>query len=166
MTTRRGEPIETERESVEEILRPLAEQKIRQWLKVRAVSFSDPLPRIDEPLFEEVPDPRFEALRLLRGLAGLQGFWRGEIAASLGAIVRAAAACGLNIHLFHPARWPQGVAAQEWTARLDNWKFEEDVFPVGMAAGATPEETAARALVAAVRDEKAAIPTVPRASQS
>ena len=107
-----------------------------------------------------VPDRRFEVLRRPNSHWRVQGqqntfyAWLGGIDASLGAIVRAAAACGLSVHLFHPARWPQGVAAQEWTARLSNWKYEEDVSPSVLAEGATPEEAAARALVAAWNDEK------------
>ena len=152
------EPIETERgdkgaatsatpigKSIEEILRPLAEAMIDEERRDE-----EPFPRMVRTL-----DPRFEAMRAGRyqeaGGGSIPG-WR--IDASLEAIVRAAAACGLSVHLFHPARWPQGVAAQEWTARLSNWKYEEDVSPSVLAEGAPPEEAAARALVAAWNDEK------------
>ena len=131
MTTRRGEPIETKAVDVAAILRPLVE--------------SD--------------ENRFEALRLGRyqdaGGGAIPG-WR--IDASVDAIVRAAAACGLKrMEWLCPGPLgPPGYAQDQWQVRFaDSFGF-----------GSTLVEAAARALVAAWNDEKATRLTGARAQES
>ena len=116
MTTRRGEPIETKRVGVEAILRPLAE--------------SD--------------DPRFEALRTGDYVDRLRHF-RG-IDASLGAIVRAAAACGL-FWITLQTNSDGRVAC--FFGHPDSEQARET-----LEFGATPGEALAKALVAAVGDNE------------
>ena len=127
MTTRRGEPIETERVSVEDLLRPLAEW---EWPG-------------------QGLDTRFDALRgyeLIRGekLSNPIGLRVHTIDASLGAIVRAAAACGLDVVELY--QWPGGA----WGCTLRHYLSTLPTDPPRpKGTGATPEEAAARALVAA-----------------
>ena len=91
-----------------------------------------------------LPDPRFEALRLGRyqdaGGGAIPG-WR--IDASLGAIHRAVVACGLVV------TW-----LSEDMAKVEERYNVEGKPRQGIGEGATPEKAAARALVAAVDDEK------------
>ena len=154
MTTRRGEPIEMERgdkgaatpatpegRSVEEILRPLAE--------------SD--------------DGRFEALRRLHPhVMGEAVIWGCDcpgwlVDASLGAIVRAAAACGqrLMFSYFLPFKIGNSRAVWECAIVLPT----DDVPPVLRTiswTAQTPEEAAALVLVAAAGDEKLHHATEPK----
>ena len=87
---------------------------------------------------------RFEALwrRTTTGyaLGNTYTYKVEEIDASLGAIVRAAAACGLAVL---DAYLDSGV----WGWRFYVWETSEPLLP---QEGATPEEAAAKALIAAV----------------
>ena len=110
-----------------------------------------------------LPDPRFAALRrpsyVREGLStegerkqGNYEWWPGGIDASLGAIVRAAAACGFHVgHMGPTYDDPQRWAVAFWTVTphktLDVHTYKE-------GEGATPEEAATLALVAALGDEK------------
>ena len=152
MTTRRGEPIETERKSVEDILRPLAEATVDEERRDES-----PFPRM-----VRVPDPRFEALRLrrLQGFTGeanrTLGTWTGEIDASLDAIVLAAAECGLVCELSQQGK--------RWSATV--WRRARPLLsdPTGRTScgGATPGEALAKALVTAVGDERLHSATEPK----
>ena len=163
MSNRRGEPIETERgdkgaatsatpigQSVEDILRPLAE-----WRIPCTHHLGESCECEDGQL-----DPRFEALRRrmtdaewvtltwpdVRDPSRVEYVSRQWIIdTSLGAIVRAAAACGLGTITF----WYHNDC---WHVRLGDMCSWD---------AATPEEALARALVAAVGDEKAQFTTAP-----
>lgn len=194
MTTRPGEPIEefehrfahavlaataegideaimTEyKESVEEVLRPLAETRVERVVYLPFDSESGS-PRTYEESppgvlksvgIQSIPDPRFAALRrpILMGdwVSGpgvhdvtVNGYsW--TLDASLGAIVRAAAACGF--HVAHMGMDHEGVGwAVAFWSKVEHTPLDTHLYKEGL--GSTPEEAAARALVAAWRDEKA-----------
>lgn len=122
-----------ERESVADILRPLVEATVEDV-------------RPDEVPFPRsvlIPDPRFDALRLILDPEdyATPPSWEDTsrlIDASLGAIVRAAAACGY-------------MTTRKVLEALLDWYDEQH----GGVPQQSPEEAAARALVAAWRDEKA-----------
>ena len=161
MANRRGEPIETERVSVEEILRPLAEAVVEcpgggstpsgagTWHGIGLCPCNGGV--VGQP--HSIPDPRFEALRLpfavvaQRPQGGPQEPWHvtwGGVDASLEAIVLAAAACEYSCWLL-----PEG--ADKWFAEVHH---PASSAPGSRARGATPGEALARALVGAWNDEK------------
>lgn len=152
MTTRQGEPLEAEQQSVESILRPLAEATVPCWGECE--SWDPPL----VTSHDTHPDPRFEALRRV-------GPWpeypigKMAIDASLGAIVRAAAACGWQVTLLRPT---EANPTGEWVVDvrpllgLDEDPYEAVKRVSDLGYGVTPEEAAARALVTAWGDEKEA----------
>lgn len=149
--------------TVADILRPLAECTVRRTVVVGTL---EALPKTAGALLDVLPleeqevlDPRFDVLRRpinpddwVRGMPGrgtveVNGkAW--ELDASLGAIVRAVAACGLvltYLSLDH--------------ARLESLTYRKGAFawtPSWVGDGDTPEEATARALVVAWRDEKVA----------
>ena len=173
MSTRRGEPIETERMSVEDILRPLAEATI----------FPPPCTCNFEGGYRKGPcllhsgsprpvlDPRFEALRVIRDAKDYVAPPRwgigDEIDVSLGALVRSLAACGFYLkELKHPDKYDgnncMGVDGSKWSAALtsydDPYWYDSDCFEGGgflvTEEGATPEEALAIGLVEAVVAER------------
>ena len=151
MTTRRSEPIETERVSVEDILRPLAERTVmclhlRVHRGVREVCLdcgqNHEIWVIETPeaswASRPVLDKRFEALRTGDYVDTFHHF-RG-IDASLGAIRTAMVACGWN--MLWLTTYGDVVVAELWASAQSKC--------AGVGKGATDTEAAAKALIAAV----------------
>lgn len=148
----------TAQESVQDILRPLVEATVEvktpaegHFLGGQTVAFV---------LGKYVLDPRFDALRppvvtsyYVSGPGIREVLVNGRswtLDASLGAIVRAAAACGWKVGIGpHAGGW-QVIISDRAT------QFPFLGYPTVVEFGVTPEEAAARALVTAWRDEKAA----------
>lgn len=138
-------------ETVADILRPLVERTVEYDT---ATSFTDQRGDLHPIGTLRALDHRFDALRRQgRGEYGIFPAERPELGidASLGAIVRAAAACG-----FLQARWlppseienAVGFGKDQWQVQLTRNDWGESRFGFGL----TVEEAAARALLAAVGD--------------
>ena len=153
-------------ESVSSILLPLVEARVRCFGSFHADTANAviwPTETLKQcPMCTGtgyVPDPRFEALRTGDYVDTLHHF-RG-IDASLGAIVRAAAACGWAMELVPPEKnWPDFLL---WKGSLVSsyeglpshphlFAYSRPIY-AGRDRGHNPEEAAARALVAAVGDD-------------
>ena len=151
--------------SVEEILRPLAERMLKcpmKWTDDVTNKWTDRHPEYCELCkgANSIPDPRFEALRrpifasdYVSG-PGIMGVlvdgrpW--TLDASLGAIVRAAAACGWAVRVWR-LRGAEEASEMPYRADVtDIPRNHTDPRILFWAPGATPEEAAARALAAAV----------------
>lgn len=135
-------------DTVAELLRPLAERRVSQG---------------EAQGLEGAYDPRFAELRLWR-LRMPDGFdvitpfpYHGaglptDVDVSLGAIVRAAAACGFQVTILHPPLSPDWwIADIRPLLGIGEDPVEAVLTKVSeLGYGATPEEAVARAFVAAV----------------
>ena len=171
-------PIETERASVEDILRPLAERPCPIYMssnlvneRTGEVSTGQHVVGCPGGCKGTGLDPRFEALRRrVTDAEWVMFTWpdvrdpsrvvevRREwfLDASLGAIVRAAAACGwesaLGLYEGPEKGWYAVIGEEDSEGYLEGQK----------RLGATPEEALARALAAAVGDASLHWPTAPQ----
>lgn len=148
-------------EDVTEILRPLAERQMLNLVDPHL--WDDGVHACGPEANCRVPDTRFEALRFQNEENDPNYGMRLTVNTSLGAIMRAAAACGLYIdrlgpeNIYKEYRW-KGTDLSRWGATFSKSKrpfiYDTDCgTDSGFRAhgkGATPEEAAALALVAAV----------------
>ena len=140
----------TEQQPIVDLLRPLAERRApcHEIPENPLANPEDLCPACgmpyDVPSTGTRPDARFKALRRPVALHDVnetayerRDLERGWfIDTSLGATVRAAAACGLTVRLAQKAQ--------------DQWEAVVDGVPRAMRSGDSPEEAVARALAAAV----------------